>query len=65
MISLISSLLNTLLLAVIGNPDSVSHFPPPLCFNLSQLETALSFFIYWKNGLKMVLMTGFDTISRS
>ena len=44
MIPLISSLLNTLMLAVIGNPDSVSHLPPLPCFNLRQLDTALLLF---------------------
>ena len=65
MIPLIFSLLNTLMLAVIGNPDSVSHFPPLLCFNLRQLDTALCFFIYWKSSLRMILMTSFDSTSRS
>ena len=65
MIPLISSLLNTLTLVVIGNPDSVSHFPPLLCFNLRQLDTALCFFIYWKSSLRMILMTGFVSTSRS
>lgn len=34
---LISSLLNTLLLAVMGSPDSIFHFTPLPCFNLRQL----------------------------
>lgn len=34
---LISSLLNTLLLAVIGSPDSVFHFTPLPGFNLRQM----------------------------
>lgn len=43
MIPLISSLLKTLLLVVIGNLDSVSHFPPLPCFNQRQLDTELCF----------------------